>query len=370
MSYGSSFNLSRDANAGTPERSDGDTAGAFRIPTTFGNSATLDLAATVDISRALRGLLGDSSGLRRALDRITQLDVDRLMERRSQFTRPGFDPGGGYIFGLGGLGSFTSQNGRLANAASHSEQDRVNMVFRLPLSVQVTSAYGRRISSSYFLRGSLQQVQRTTDTDWPSVSARWLWSPHGGPLSTVLTSLTASLGYQLRSSVGEVPSLEGGGSQSGLNFLQETRSQPYSVSVTWAPRLTTAVTRSSDHTHGEQSGNTTLGDRTTTALDASFTFRPPQDILPLKSDVRTVLRWSYSANAICIQRSGETNCIPIADSRRTEYNLTMDTEMPPNVNAGLTAAYVITDERQLDRKFAQLTLTASVRVYFNAGELR
>jgi hypothetical protein len=86
--------------------------------------------------------------------------------------------------------------------------------------------------------------------------------------------------------------------------------------------------------------------------------------------VRTSLRWSESGNQLCIVRAGAPDCTPIADSRRTEYNLTMDTEMPPQVTAGLTGAYVITDERQLNRKLAQLTLTASVRVFFNAGQVR
>ncbi len=368
FSYGSSFTLTRDPNAARPERGDGDTTGPFRLPTTFGNAATIDLAASVDIPRALRTLLGDSSALRRALDRVTQLDVARTIDRRSQFDRPGFDPASSYMFGLGGLGAFTSQNGRLANAASESEQDRLNMMFRLPLNVQLTGTYAQRVGSSWFLRGDLQQFQRTTDTDWPNLSARWLWTPHAGLIRSVINSISASAGWQLRSTVSAVPSLDA--STGGISAVQETRSRPFSLSVSWAPQVTTGLAHTSEHSRTDQSGNVTLGDRTSTSADVSFTFRTPQDILPLKSPVRTAMRWSQSGNAICIDRAGGAGCTPIADSRRTEYNLTMDTDMPPSVTAGLAASYVITDERQLDRKFAQLSLTASVRVFFSAGELR
>ncbi|MFI5207861.1 MAG: cell surface protein SprA [Gemmatimonadales bacterium] len=368
VTYGSSFTLNRDPNATQPERSVGDTSGAYRLPTTFGNAGTLDLAASLDLSRGLRNLLGDSSALRRALDRITQVDVDHLVDRRSQFNGPGFDPGNSYMFGLGGLGGYTSQNGRLADAASQSEQNRASMAFRLPLSVQLTGSYAQRIASSWFLRGDAQQLQRSTDTEWPNLAARWLWTPHSALIQRLITSISASAGWQLRSTVSEVPPLDA--ATGGISAVQETRSRPFSVTISWAPRITTGLARTSDHSSTDQSGNTTLSDRTSTTASLSFVFRTPQDLVPLKSPIRTSMHWSRSLNAICIDRADGTGCIPIADSRRTEYNLTMDTEMPPQATASLAASYVITDERQLDQKFSQFTLTASVRVFFNAGQVR
>jgi hypothetical protein len=368
IGYRSSFTLSRDPNGTTAERSNGDTSGTFRLPTSFGNAATIDLGGSVDIPRALRNVLGDSSGLRRALDRISQFDVGRTIDRRSQFDRPGFDPGNSYMLGLGGIGAFTTQDGRLADAASESRQDHLNLVFRMPLNVQLTSIYSQRIGSSWFLRGALQQLQRTTDTDWPNLSARWLWSPHIALIRHVINSISASAGWQLRSTVSEVPSLDA--TTGGIDAIQETRSRPFSLSISWAAALTTGLSLTNEHSRTDQSGNTTLGDRTGTSADVTFTFRAPQDIVPLKSPIRTAVRFSESGNTICIVRAGDAACIPIADSRRSEYNLTMDTDMPPQVTAGLAASYVITDERQLDRKFAQFTLTASVRVFFNAGQVR
>ena len=44
--------------------------------------------------------------------------------------------------------------------------------------------------------------------------------------------------------------------------------------------------------------------------------------------------------------------------------------MPPSVNAGFSVGYVLSDDRHINRKFSQFSLTASVRVFFSAGEIR
>jgi hypothetical protein len=370
LGWSTDFTLTRDPNSNDPERTDGDTAGAYRLATTFGNGMTLDLSASLDLSRLLRGAFGDSSGVLRILDHVTQFDLGRRIERRSQFDRPGFDPDLSYVLGLGGVGAFLSQSGRLANAAQDQVQDRASMVLRLPLSVAVTGSYGQRVVSVWFLRGTIQQVQRNTETDWPNVSARWLWSPRTGWVRRLVTSFNTSVGYQLRSAVSDQPSLDQGTGVGGLSFSQETRATPFSIAVVWSPGITTSLTHGDEQTLAQRSGNTTRSGRVSTSADASFHFKPPQEFIPLKSDVRTSLRYQRSLNAICVERAGAPGCTPIADSHRAEYNVTMDTDMPPSVNAAFSVGYVLSDDRHINRKFSQLTVTVSARVFFSAGEIR
>jgi len=240
----------------------------------------------------------------------------------------------------------------------------------LPLVIALTGSYGQRDGSQWFLRGTTQQLQRTTETDWPNVSARWLWSPRTGMIRRYVTSFNTSIGYQLRSAVNEQPSLDnltGGG---GLTFSQETKARPFSVAVSWSPGITTSVTHGDERTIADRSGNTTRSERISTSADASFHFRTPQEFIPLKSDVRTSLRFLKSLNSICVERVGAPGCTPIADSHRSEYNLTMDTDMPPSVNAGFSVGYVLNDDRHLNRKTSQFTVTISARVFFSAGEIR
>ena len=322
----------------------------------------------MDLSRLLRGLLGDSSGLLAVLDRVTQLDLARRAERRSQYDRPGFDPGASYMLGLVGIGSMLSQDGRLANSAQDQQQDRINMVLRLPLGINLTGTYGERDVSSWYLRGVEHQLQTSTETDWPNVQARWTWNTRTGWIRRVITTINASAGVQDRSTVNRQPTL--GDAAGGLRFSQETRSRPLSLGFGWAPGITTTLSRTDERSRAENLGNLTRAERSSTAADASFAFRTPQEVLPIRSPIRTSLRYINSLNSLCVERVGATGCTPIADSRRTEYNLTMDTDMPPSVTAGLSVGYVLSEDRHINRKFAQFILTTSVRVFFNAGEVR
>jgi len=62
--------------------------------------------------------------------------------------------------------------------------------------------------------------------------------------------------------------------------------------------------------------------------------------------------------------------VPISDASRRQFNFTMDTDMPPNVSAGISVGYILTEDAHINRKFAQLVLTAAVTVNFQAGTPR
>ncbi len=370
LSWNSDFSLSRDPTSGVTERSVGDSAGAFRLPTTFTGGSNLDLSATVDPGRLLRLFFADSSGMLRALDRVSSVDIGRTITRRSLFSSPGFDPGASYVLGFTGRGGILSQNGVQPTSASDQVQNRAALSLRLPFAVGVTGAYADRTSLYWSLQGQHLQPQTIGETDWPNVTARWLWTPKGSMLHALVSSISASAGYTRRVSSNETPSLGAEPTSTGLFAAQTTRSLPFSLSVSWGPRVTTAVTRTDDQSLAEQTGNETRGDRSSTSATLTFSFRMPQEYLPIKSDIRTSLRYQASISSLCAQVAGGASCTPIADSRQNEYNLNMDTDMPPNVVAGLAVGYVLTDDRQFNRKFSQLTITVSVRLLFAAGQIR
>jgi hypothetical protein len=370
FAWSSDFALSRDPNAGQPERTEGDSAGGYRLPTTWANGMSADLSASLDLSRLLRNLLGDSSGVRDLLDRITSVDVGRRITRRSQYSRAGFDPGLRYRLGLGGFGSFARQGEALASAANDQQNDRATVAMRLPAGLQVAGQYAQTVTENLVRRETRQQLQRTTDTDWPNVTGRLLWAPRRS-LAGLLTNVTVTAGYQERSTRTVQPPLEPGASGAGgLRSVQETRSTPASLSLVWARGVTTTVATTNERSRADRTGNPTLGARRSSSADLTFAFRPPQDIVPLRSDVRTSLRYLSARSSTCVQRVGAATCQAVADSRRREVNLTMDTDLPPSVSAGLALGYVLNDDRHVNRKFAQWTLAVSARVYFGAGEVQ
>ena len=370
----SSFGLTRDPTARNPEREGGDSAGAFRIPMAFENQRSTDLGASLDLARLVRGLAGDSTLASRLFDRLNVVDLSSRLERRSQFSQRGVTPGLRYQLALGGADAFRSLDGQLADAAYESREVRAAGGVRLPLGLSATTDYQRRSSSSWSRRGAGQSVLEQTELNWPNVNARWIWSPRQRLVRAILSSVSASAGWRVRETTSQQTFQVGGRRVGGRRRRPEQPDDherpPRAHGELGGPR----------HHHGQLSraiaprttgtGTSRGRDRTETSADLAFTFRPPQQFLPLPSDVRTAFRYANSVTTGCILRVGDSSCVAIADSRRRQVNFTMDTDMPPNVSAGVSVSYIVTEDAHTNRKFAQWIVTASVTVAFTAGEIR
>jgi hypothetical protein len=371
----STFSLTRDPNGATPERTVGDTAGMFRLPTAFTNARSTDLGASVDFSRLLRVVFGDTAHIVKLLDRLSPLDVSTRTDRRSQFDRPGFDPALGYQLGLGSVEAFRTRGGRLATYASDSRQTRLASGLRLPLGFSMVAAYSVGRQQGWVQRGDGQAESREDDTQWPDLTGRWMWSPAGGFFKQVLSSVTASAAVQVRQAATVQPPLELGigaatSAANEIRGLQESRSYPLSLAITWVERVTTSLSWSSSSILDENAGNVMRTDRQDAAAALMFTFRPPQNLLPLPSDVRTALRYAQSTDEGCLTLAGGEACVPISSASRRQLNFSMDTDMPPNLSAGISVGYILTEDAHVNRKFAQLVVTAAVTVNFQAGTPR
>ncbi len=369
--------LMRNPNGGLPERSVGDSAGAFRIPTNFANGRTTDLGGTLDLSRALRALLGDSSRLLPWLDRFTPLDFATRSDLRSQFYRAGFDPSLGYQLGFGGVDAFRSSHGRAAVSASHFTNTRLASGLRFPLGFSLTGAYTRGLQQTWFARGEGQSETDQTTTTWPDVRGQWQWAPRSHLIQQVLTSVTASVGLRRATATSAQPPLSlglagGGGTElvGGVFSAQKSQSVPVSVSLSWAPRISTDFSYTSSNSTSDQTGNVMSNATHDLSANLTFVFRVPPEIIPLKSDVRTAFRYASTTNTGCLYLAGAAACLPIINSGRQQYNVSMDTDLPPNVSAGLAVGYTLTTDEIVDRKFGQFTFTVSVNVTFQAGQPR
>ncbi len=370
-----SFGLTRDANGGVPERTLGDSAGAFRLPTAFNNARSTDLGGSLDFSRALRVALGDSSHLLPWLDRLSPLDFSTHTDLRSQYYRTGFDPSLGYQLALGGVGSFRARDGRTAVSASQVRQSRVASALRLPLGLSLSVAYGAGTQQTWVARGSSQSETDQTNTTWPDISGRWTWSPRAGPFQKIVPSVSATVGVRVATSAASQPPLAVAAGAAvdtvgGVRSTQETRSWPISVALSWAAHVTLGLGYTASRSLANQAGSLTQNDNTESSANLNFSFRVPPEVLPLKSDIRTSLRYSNTNTKGCISLAGSSDCISILASQRTQYNLQMVTDMPPSVSAGAAVGYILTDDAYLDRKFAQFVLTLSVTVNFAAGQPR
>jgi hypothetical protein len=376
LSSSSSFTMTRDPNSGLPERTNGDSAGAFRLPSAYTSARSTDVGASMDFSRAFRVMLGDSSRLLAVLDRLSPLDFSTRSDRRSQLDRPGFDPGLGFQLGLGGVDAFRSLDGHLATAASASSQTRLASGLKLPLGFAVTAAYTTGEQQTWARRGGAQAEIRQNDTQWPDLTGRWSWSPGSGFLRSVVTNVSLSASAQARQSSTFQPTMGtpgAGAAGSDVNAIrgsQTTRSYPLSASIGWAGRVSTSLAYTQSSSLEERAGNITRSGRKDASGALTFSFRAPKEYLPLPSDIRTAVRYAQSKNNACLTLAGGEECVPISDATRSQFNFTMDTDMPPNVSAGVSVGYILTDDAHINRRFSQLVITAAVTVNFQAGTPR
>src|SRR5439155_1506964 len=142
-SVASTFAFTRDPNARQPARTEGDTAGAFRVPAAFSNARRFETGAQLDTRRLAQSIFGDSSAVTRWLGRITGVDVSYGAQQASSFSRVTDAPPTGYQFALGGFDAFRAVNGVPATSATQSTTLSTGGAAVLPLGLRLNATFRR-----------------------------------------------------------------------------------------------------------------------------------------------------------------------------------------------------------------------------------
>ncbi len=368
--FATSFILIRDPNGHAPIRDVGDSAGAFHLPTSYSNSQHAELGTQVDLGRLGRGLFGDSARVTRWLRKVTLIDIAYSRDRTSTFSGVAATPSLGYQFAVVGFGGFLSQNGALPVSATNTATTRATTTLGLPLGFRLTGLYQQTTGQTLILRLTELVPISTAVREWPSGTLSWTVSPSRSSLGRILSGLTAQLSVRYHDVTNTQSSL-GGDQSAGLatSFSKDHSVSP-SVTASWAKGVLTSFDATRLITDQITAGNTFRTTHTQRNASVSFAWRPPPAILKLKTSIRTTARYSYALNATCLQSAGQGACVPYVDSRHSEGQLTLDTSFPPTLSAGLQVAYDLDDERQINRKVSQLTLTAFVQLNTNVGQIR
>jgi hypothetical protein len=365
----STFSLTRDPTAQQPVRTVADTAGAFRIPTAFTNQRRTDVGAQVELRGLAAKAFGDSARATRLLGRLQPVDVVFGRDLRSTYHRTGLDPSLGFELGLVSFDDFRRQGGVLAASASDNTSLSARSGVTLPLRVRVTVDYQLTRGETWTLRSGEQVPVRTRNESWPAGSISWSVTPRR-LIGRLLTSVSLQAGYRETAARTEQPSLGGttGGSAASVNSGTDRTFTP-SATITWAGGVLTAVDASSGRNDQFTAGNRLHAERDTRNATIAFSFRPGF-LLPARAAVRTTLRYTRIGNAQCIQSPSQPTCVPYVNSRQTSTNLTMDTDIPPNIGAGLQVSYVLNEERQINRKTSQLVFTAFISFATTVGQIQ
>jgi hypothetical protein len=142
-----------------------------------------------------------------------------------------------------------------------------------------------------------------------------------------------------------------------------------SASLTWGGTVFTTVDISQTLSDRVTAGNLFRSKRNGQSGSLTFSFRPPH-LGRWKSNIRTTASYTAADNTTCLRRTGQDDCVPFVDSRQTQTQLTMDSDLPNNMSAGLQMAYVLNEERQTNRKISQFVITAFVQLSASVGQIR
>ena len=367
-SVASTFLFTRDPNAPQPLRTEGDTAGAFRVPAAFTNARRLETGAQLDARRLAQALFGDSSDVADVLGHITGLDVTYSTQQGSSFSRATDAPPAGYQFALGGFDGFRQLDGVPATSATQNRTLSTGGAAVLPLGLRANATYRLTRGVIWTLRTDEQVPIRSRTREWPNGSVSWSFTPRR-LVGKLMSNVMARVGYRRVESLNEQPTfaLPGAGNLT-LNSTLEKTFTP-SASITWIAGVFTSFDLSRTTSDRVSAGNLFRTERTAHNGTVTFSFRPPTHGR-WQSNIRTTAGYSVADNITCLRRAGQDSCVPYVDSRQTQAQLTMDTDLPNNMSAGLQMAYVLNEERQTNRKISQFVITAFVQLSTSVGQLR
>jgi hypothetical protein len=374
-SLASVFAFTRDANARQPVRADGDSAGAFRVPVAFSNSRRFDAGTQLDLRRLAQAVFGDSAGLAAWLARIAPVDLSYGRQRSSSFNRAGDVPDFGYQFALGGMDGFRRLDGLLATSAIENQTVTAGAGMTIGFGLRATGTYRRTQNVAWALRAGEHVPLRSRSRDWPNGTLSWSVAPSSRAIASIIPRLSAQMTYRRSEALSEQPTF---GSASAVVTRTVDRTLNPSVSVTLFRGV--IFTGDVSRNRGERlaAGSLFRTERDGENASVTFAFRPPGGARGeggggggrLRSNIRTTAAYSVLANTTCLQSAGQGACVPYVDSRQTQAQLTMDTDLPNNMSAGLQMAYVLNEERQTNRKISQFVLTAFVQMSASVGQLR
>jgi hypothetical protein len=363
----SGFNFNRDPNARQPIRAENDSAGEFRVPAAFTNSQRVDVGAQVDVGRLAHALLGDSAGFATWLSRIAPIDVAFGRQRSSSFNLATDLPGVAYRLGLGGMETFRTAGGQLATSAVQNSIFTAGGSVTPGLGLRVTATYRQTNNVAWTLRSDEQVPLRSHIQDWPSGQIAWSVTPSKQNIGRLIPRIVAQLTYRKSQTANEQPTF-----QAGNSVISRTADEAFNPSISLTLLGGILVTTDWARSDGDRlaAGSLFHTQRHSQNSTLTFSFRPPGGSTRWRNVIRTTAGYNVIANTTCLRGAGQGTCVPYVDSRQAQAQLTMDTDLPSNMGAGLQMAYVLNEERQTNRKISQFVITAFVQFSANVGQLK
>lgn len=362
----SGFTLTRDPNARRAVRLEGDTAGAFALPAALTSQRRYETGVTVDWAQLARRAFGDQSLATRIIGRLLPSDLRQVRERQVVFDRAGVSPSVSLQLGLGGLDRLRRLGDIEAASATENLTRTASGGANLPLGFRLNVLYEDQDRRTLSRRSGGVSIQSSRVREWPSGSLAWGWSPTVAAIRTALLNISGQLQYRVRETGSALPA----GTTGVASVSSEARTVAPSLNLTWIQGVITGLQYSNTLTDNVANGNLNQTEQEAWSGNVSFQWRPPESLARLPNPIRTQVRYSKETIARCLQTVGEPSCSSLSFTERVDRGLQLDTDVPPNLSAGLSVSHLVTEERHFERKFSQLTFTAFIQFSFLTGEIR
>ncbi len=355
FAWASGFTLVQDPNQRVPLLVGTDSI----APLAAANFRRRQYGAGVDLAR-----LGRGGALGWVLRAFLPADLTWTRERRSAFDRLAEAPSLSYQLAFGSLDDFRGQGGTLATTALETETLTASGGARLGTGVTLRGGYRDTDGTTWVRQGEAQIPLAQHTREWPSATLSLNLRPGGA----VVKSLSAQTQYRLSQTT-----IRQGLPDSGIAATAWVASdsrlrlfQP-SLSVSWAGGVTTGAQYGWSRTDLTTAGNINRNDRVDWGANLGFSFRSPAPLARLPNPIRTTMSASGSDSRACLIVAGGAECVPVADSRRRQLDVRMDTGVSPTVVGGLSFSYILTDQRHLSSRFSQYVFTVFAEINFLSG---
>lgn len=357
----SSFLLSRTLSSRDPVRELGD-SGAFILPQTLNNARTREIGVSLDLSRALRQIVSDSSGVGKAVAKVRPLDFSTRLGRTSTYDLTAFEPDLGFMLGLGGRDAFLGHDGESARGATETRSATISSGADLPLGFSATVSYSLTRTDRFQLVGDGFSETVTRQREWPVGTLRWNRTFAGGPLTLV----AAGAGIRRRQGTSSQPSGSGAVATNAISSYALTPDLQFGFRNGLG--LTLGMATRSQRT--ESNGNATELDQDDLTGSLTYSFALPAAISRLRKQVRSTLTALSSKTLTCLEQRNDPVCMVVSDVRRLEVRGGLDTDLLKTVSGGLQFGYSLSDARHVSRRTSQIFLLLTFQLSLYAGDYR
>ncbi|MGH7592359.1 MAG: hypothetical protein ACRELE_00685, partial [Gemmatimonadales bacterium] len=355
VTLGTNFVLSRSLTTRNPVRIDGDTAGAYILPQTLGNSQVIEFRVTVDPRLLAQRIFGDSSAVTRATVRFRPFEFSRRRTLESTFDLARFNPDLGYQLALGGFNSFLARNGQEAIGAAIATSTAAAASVDLPSGFSAQLTYSTTASDRYQHRSGPTGFLTTTGTTeaWPSGRFTWSQTFTNGPVTT----LTAGSVIERDRATSFSPFEDGTASTA----TSETQRLTPNLTMVFRNGVFATFTGEVDKSSASSSGNLTQTQASNLTGSLSWSVRMPRFLSATRRSLQTNITVTQSSNTSCIQRTSDSSCVPYYALSRFDVETGFTALLQRAIRTGLQFGYVHNAVRSL----GLLSSTITISVFFS-----